>query len=197
MKKAEDQRPGVVVVRDDRGSPIVWRGSVVGQGADVSTAEWRPGRGWFVSNVAETGGEKVRCVSGKAYSSSTSGLGLATQSFTSEELRDFLAVARDEGRRGVPLETELALRMALSLSCLVLPFLALSMTIRGHEPGHGRIIGTGLLAVFLFWLMLSVAWNGALAEAWEPRWVSVGVPFFSVIIGGVLAAFGAKLTIQR
>ena len=57
---------------------------------------------------------------------------------------------------------------------------------------------TGIvLAVFLFWLMLSVAWNGALAEAWEPRWVSVGVPFFSVIIGGVLAAFGAKLTIQR
>lgn len=178
----------IVISRTESGVPLLFQSERVGQRQDA-VREWQYGHGWvFGRSSAPDATEDRLCAAGGFQGKWATDSDPHPQELTTEALRTFLLVARHGGHPTRHLEAEIALRMALTLSCLLVPFLALGMTVGGQESRHGRIVGLGLLSVFAYWLMVTVAWNGALAGLWCSEWLSLGVPSLTLILGGLLAA---------
>ncbi len=97
---------------------------------------------------------------------------------TLEELDNAIAVGKDRGWSTAPLEGERALRVALALSCLIVPMLALLGSLVLRISGTTNLITASIAAAVVYWLVLAVAWNGVSLGIWPPVLVSAVLPGF-------------------
>ncbi len=169
--------PSVAIERDPDGLPISW--------AELRSTPrvWQRGRGWFVGQSSELEpapcaaiGEKTTTVHGAPPGAA---LGLT-------ELTSAIAEATRMGFDVSPLRAELALRVALAVSCVILPLLCLGIALLGEEHRATRLTARGVVVAAVFWFVLSAAWNGAVLDVWSPDWLSIGVPLGGLGVGAVL-----------
>ncbi len=183
IRKPGSSTPSVAIERDPDGLPISW--------IELRSTPrvWQRGRGWQVGQIPEL--EPALCAINAGKTAALHGsLPGASLGFT--DLTSAIAEAKRMGFDASPLGAELALRIALAVSCLILPLLCLGIALLGEECRATRLTARGVVVAAAFWFTLSAAWNGAVLGVWSPVWLSLGVPLCGLGVGAVLVLRAAR-----
>jgi len=178
-----DPGGALILERDGEGRAVSVR---LDGGREGRTQEWRRSGGW-VSDQARGGAEPRYAPPGGAPERPDM---LAGAALTTCRLEALAARLESEGASAADLRAQSALRTALAAACFLAPLLGLGLTLRGAESRPTRLAALGLAVSAAYWLGIAVAWNGAVAGAWSPKWVSLGV-------AGVFAVCGAAACAVR
>ena len=152
--------------------------------SDRNTRQWRRNQGW-TEKATPIEADKI-CSKSTKEVFMTPKMVLQGAAWTASELSVAIDRATENGWQVAPLKAEQSLRIALSLACLIIPLLGLSLSLKRREWGTSKLVGMAVIAASVFWLALAAAWNGAALGAWSPIFVSVIVP-------GVFFALGSAL----
>jgi hypothetical protein len=189
LERVRDTRPGaaleIEIERDDGGRALAWDGPC---GDGERRCSWRRAGAW-----EKSGGPERRAVLPREIPREPvpTAYGLVGASLTSARLAALAGALERQGQTAFGLKAERSLRTALAAACAIVPALALLLAIASGTTRDARLVGIGLGAAALYWLALSLAWNGASSGALCARWVDTGVPLSMAIAIAAIAGFRA------
>ncbi len=157
VRRAPGEQTQLSIVRDRRGRPTQWSRTTQPSGGKERI--WRSGQGWTlqpIEHLAEMPNPlaKVVRVSTQRSALPFGALGIG-------ELIRGIELTIESGLDATPLRCALALRGALVFACLVLPLLGLSLGLLWRNGSTTSILATGIGAAAVYWIGLSIVWNGA------------------------------------